>query len=222
MNQLVVNQNGSPVTSSRMVAEKFNKRHDNVIRSIKKIDCSDKFRALNFEESTYLQNSSVGAPKEQTEYIITKDGFTFLVMGFTGKEAAKFKEQYIEAFNQMEAELKQQQNQLPAKTTEILLQLTNVVSRLSDKVSQLENTQDRPEQVSIPVYEDYATVTQFVEEIEFPITTGEITKISNAAVLVCRKTGMKIKTWEDDVFGKTYKYYPKSVLHKAVSTVFSF
>lgn len=219
MNQLVVNHNGNPVTTSRLVAEKFGKEHKKVLRDIRSLECSEKFLGANFGPSVYNHPRN---GRELPQFIMNKTGFMFLVMGFTGKEAAKLKEDYIERFEEMETTLKAQQNQLPAQTNELLEQLTGAVSKLSDKISLLESSNDRPEQVSIPTYEDYATVTQFAEEIDFPITTGEITKISNAAVMICRKSGLAVKTWEDDIYGKKYKYYPKSILHKAVSTVLSF
>lgn len=93
--------NNKPVTTSAVVAEHFNKRHDNVLRSIAKLDCSKEFNALNFESVEYLDSKGEKRPA----YQMTKDGFVFLCMGFTGKEAAKWKEAYIEAFNKMEAEL---------------------------------------------------------------------------------------------------------------------
>ncbi|CAG0896120.1 unnamed protein product [Darwinula stevensoni] len=88
-----------PITSSRLVAEKFGKEHKNVLQAISKLDCSAKFNGLNFNLD------AKGEKRPEVE--MTRDGFTFLVMGFTGKEAAHFKEQYIEAFNQMEKQLKQ-------------------------------------------------------------------------------------------------------------------
>lgn len=95
-------KNGIPVASSREVAKNFNKRHDNVIQSISKLGCSDKFRLLNFKESYYKNEQN----KRQPEYLMTRDGFSILVMGFTGKKAMQFKEAYINAFNQMESFIK--------------------------------------------------------------------------------------------------------------------
>jgi len=83
------------------VATYFDKRHDNVLRDIREIEVSDSFRLLNFEESSYLNQQG----KQQPMYHITKDGFIFLTMGFTGQKAAQIKEAYIRAFNQMEAQL---------------------------------------------------------------------------------------------------------------------
>ncbi|EEI7791902.1 peptidase [Salmonella enterica] len=93
--------NGQAVTSSQDVADYFIKRHDNVIQKIKNLECSSKFAALNFKESEYTDATGRKLPC----YNITRDGFAFLAMGFTGKRAAQFKEAYINAFNQMEKQL---------------------------------------------------------------------------------------------------------------------
>lgn len=93
--------NGQAVTSSLAVADYFIKRHDNVIQKIKNLECSSKFTARNFAVSDYTDASGRKLPC----YNITRDGFAFLAMGFTGKRAAQFKEAYINAFNQMEKQL---------------------------------------------------------------------------------------------------------------------
>ena len=95
--------NGTIKTTSLKVAEHFCKRHDNVIRAIKRLECSNDFTALNFEECYRINELANGKP--ELYYEMTKDGFTFLAMGFTGKEAAKWKEAYINAFNRMADEI---------------------------------------------------------------------------------------------------------------------
>lgn len=105
--------NGILVTTSRNVAEIFEKEHYNVIRDIEELlkKCSSEFGALNFEGSSYktVQN------KTQPEYLITKDGLVMLIMGYTGESAMKFKEAYIKRFNEMEQQLKEKQQE-PALT----------------------------------------------------------------------------------------------------------
>ena len=103
MSNLVSLANGRVTTSSLIVAQHFNKRHANVLRAIQNLECSENFTQLNFELSEYKDDSS----KTNKYYIITKDGFMFLVMGFTGKEAALWKERFINAFNEMEAKLQE-------------------------------------------------------------------------------------------------------------------
>ncbi|MEQ5147910.1 Rha family transcriptional regulator [Providencia stuartii] len=89
------------ITTSQDVSSFFNKRHDDVLKKIRNLDCSQGFSARNFAEAEYIDEQ--GKPRPM--YEMTKDGFVFLVMGFTGKKAAQFKEAYIAEFNRMEAEL---------------------------------------------------------------------------------------------------------------------
>ncbi|MFG1127961.1 Rha family transcriptional regulator [Salmonella enterica subsp. enterica serovar Aberdeen] len=103
---VVTIENGRAVTTSVAIAEYFRKRHDNVIQKIKLLDCSAEFTALNFKVSEYTDSTRRKLPM----YQITKNGFVFLVMGFTGKKAAAFKEAYIAEFDRMENELRQQKS----------------------------------------------------------------------------------------------------------------
>lgn len=96
---------GRVVANSRDVAGAFGKRHDNILRDIDKLDCSREFASLNFEECTSPHPTVPG--RIDRSFNLTRDGFVFLVMGFTGREAARFKEAYITAFNRMEEELRQ-------------------------------------------------------------------------------------------------------------------
>lgn len=94
--------NESLKTTSRVIAEKFGKEHSKVVRAIRNLDCSPEFNAANFGCVEYIDAKG----EARTEYAMTRDGFTFLVMGFTGKEAAAWKEKFIAAFNEMERRLK--------------------------------------------------------------------------------------------------------------------
>ncbi|MEV3587033.1 Rha family transcriptional regulator [Paenibacillus larvae] len=143
MNQLVFIENGKTVTDSLTVAEVFGKRHDNVVQDIKNLECSQEFSLLNFQESTYTNERGRTYPK----YIITQDGFSFLVMGYTGKEAAKFKEMYIAEFNRMRKQLtKPPQTQLEilqasiGQLVEQERRLTAVEKRLDDTAELLSMT----------------------------------------------------------------------------------
>ena len=88
--------------NSLFVAKYFEKRHDNVIQDIRNLDCSQEFNLLNFQETTYKDEMN----RKQKCFEMTRDGFTFLAMGYRGKKAAKFKEEYIKRFNQMESFIK--------------------------------------------------------------------------------------------------------------------
>lgn len=102
MNQLVLIDNNQAVTTSLIVAEVFDKGHDKVLRDIRNLECSAEFRLANFGESTYINSQN----KEMPMYYMNQKGFTLLAMGYTGKEAMKFKEAYINEFERMEQELK--------------------------------------------------------------------------------------------------------------------
>ncbi|MCA2084994.1 Rha family transcriptional regulator, partial [Escherichia coli] len=96
--------NGRVVTTSIAIAEFFDKRHDDVLKKIRLMDCSTEFNARNFADVTYTDAKGEQRPM----YQITKNGFVFLVMGFTGKKAAAFKEAYIAEFDRMEKQLWEQ------------------------------------------------------------------------------------------------------------------
>lgn len=97
-----VDKHDTARVDSRYVAQFFEKQHKNVIRDIKELDCSEDFRRLNFEQSNYINEQG----HKQPCYIMTRDGFVFLAMGYRGKKAAQFKELYIRRFNEMEVFIK--------------------------------------------------------------------------------------------------------------------
>ncbi len=76
---------GELTATSLMIAEKFGKDHKNVLRAIEKVDCSEKFSRLNFEPCSYTNNNN----RQMPMYRVTRDGFVYLVTGFTGKKAAE-------------------------------------------------------------------------------------------------------------------------------------
>ncbi len=96
-------QRGVPRVDSLFVAATFEKQHYNVLRDIGRITASNsglspEFIALNFEGNTYRDARGRKLPR----YLLTRDGFTMLVMGYTGSKAMHFKELYIQRFNEME------------------------------------------------------------------------------------------------------------------------
>ena len=95
--ELVFRKKDEVLTTSHLVARAFNKRHSDVLRAIDNLECSQEFSERNFA----LAKTKDKQGKKRRSFNITKDGFTFLAMGFTGKEAARFKEAYIKAFNDM-------------------------------------------------------------------------------------------------------------------------
>ena len=103
-NQLVklglTERDGKAVVSSRDIARVFEKEHRRVLQDVRTIAENDPVWGLhNFVQSAYTNEQN----KSQPEYLITRDGFTLLVMGYTGEKAMRFKKAYIAAFNEMES-----------------------------------------------------------------------------------------------------------------------
>lgn len=95
---------GEATIASTVVAELFEKRHDNVVEAIRTMlaRTEDSAGLLNFKESSYVNQQN----KQQPCYNLTRDGFLFLTLGFTGKKADTWRWQVIEAFNKMEEEIR--------------------------------------------------------------------------------------------------------------------
>lgn len=108
MNELLTINNGQPTASSRDIAEHFGKEHKNVLRDIDTL----KKDVLNFEQMYFETEIPDSYGRPQRAYLMNRDGFTLLAMGFTGKEALAWKMKYINAFNAMEQELRSQQQGL--------------------------------------------------------------------------------------------------------------
>lgn len=115
MNELVYLKNDEAVCDSLQVAEKFHKRHDKLVSEIERMypgligrGCAQNGGHPMFIKTTYIhQQNNQRYPK----YIMNRDGFSLLVMGFTGKKALEWKLQYINAFNQMESFIKEKMTQ---------------------------------------------------------------------------------------------------------------
>lgn len=103
---LFLSTDGQPFTTSRAVADRFGKRHDNVVRDIVKLLAQmpdPQFSLLNFEEREFRDTRG----KTRIEYRITHNGFAVLAMGFTGTDALAWKIAFLDAFNFMEAKLQE-------------------------------------------------------------------------------------------------------------------
>lgn len=101
MNSLVEIQGNQVVVASRKVAEHFEKLHKHVLDSIREILSAENSADKFFKEVSYIYKG-----RRLPEYIMTRDGFSLLAMGFTGRKALQWKLKYIEAFNRMEEALK--------------------------------------------------------------------------------------------------------------------
>ena len=113
MNELVHLENDEAVCSSLEVAEKFGKRHDKLIAEIRRMysDLIGKGSPQNGGAKFFFEATYENRGKQYPMYLMNRDGFSLLVMGFTGKKALDWKLKYINAFNQMENIIREKQSQ---------------------------------------------------------------------------------------------------------------
>lgn len=161
----LISENGQVVVSSREVAENFGKEHKHVLRDIENLMRGEPKIGLSsmFFKSEYLSVQNKTLP----EYLMNRDGFTLLAMGFTGKEALEWKLKYIDAFNQMEQKLT---NPEPESTemllSRALIAANSVIDTERKKVKALEaeNAKMKPDS-------DYAKAMLLSDE---SLTTTQI------------------------------------------------
>ena len=114
MKQLVVINNNQIVVSSKEIAEHFGKQHKHVLEIIREILVAENSATKFFQET-----STVYRGQQFPFYLMNRDGFSLLAMGFTGKKALQWKLKYIEAFNEMEETLKQGYLEEPVNQSEL-------------------------------------------------------------------------------------------------------
>ena len=168
MDLVKTNQQGNNITTSLIVAQVFGKEHKNVIRDIESLSCSSDFNRLNFEPIEY--NDSRG--RIQRAYEITKDGFSFLVMGYTGQKAGEFKENFITEFNKREALLKSD-DYILMRSQQIL---TKRVEAQEQKIKQLTAINEQ-QQAQIEANAPRVLFSHAVETADKSILIGELAKI---------------------------------------------
>lgn len=168
-NLVIQSPQGRDVTTSLIVAQVFGKEHSKVCRDIENLSCSESFRVANFGEATF-ENKKTG--QNHKMYQMTKDGFSFLVMGYTGDKAGQFKEMFINEFNKREMMLKSD-DYILARSQEILhnrLQLAEQqLAQANERIALLTNEvkQSAPKVKSYDEYissEGTFTTTQIAKE----------------------------------------------------------
>lgn len=136
MGELVFMKNDQVVTSSRNVARDFGKEHRNVIRDIERLLKNEQTHQM-FYESYYTHEQN---KQTYREFLMNRDGFTLLVMGFTGKRATDFKIEYINAFNEMEQKLLNQRK--PKTQLEILQESISQLVEQEKRITAIEQKQE--------------------------------------------------------------------------------
>ena len=154
MEQLVIQSpHGRDVTTSLIVAEVFGKEHNKVCRDIENLSCSASFNAANFGVIEYTDSRG----RVQKAYEMTKDGFSFLVMGYTGDKAGQFKEMFINEFNKREMMLKSD-DYILARSQEILhnrLQLAEKQLEFAQETITIQSEQLKQQAPKVKSYDEY-------------------------------------------------------------------
>lgn len=135
MNELVFIQNDEILVSSKEIANNFSKRHDHVLRDIENIEKD----VPNFGEMFHKGETEDSYGRSQPCYFMNRDGFTLLAMGFTGKQALDWKIKYINAFNQMEKQLKSTTPQLTGEElmAKALIEAKSVLERQNKQIIEM-------------------------------------------------------------------------------------
>ena len=128
-------QNGEPVASSRQIAESFGKEHKHVLDAVKNLVAENSAAKSMFYETTFENRG-----KQYPMYLMNRDGFSLLVMGFTGKAALEWKLKYIAAFNEMEKKLNAPQMPKLSKEMQALFLLDDRTQKQEQRLTALENT----------------------------------------------------------------------------------
>ena len=233
MNELVFRgQNDQVITTSLLVAETFEKEHRNVLKSIRKLmSATNVAVAQMFDETTYVNEQG----KEQPMFVMNRDGFTLLAMGFSGEKALEFKVKYINAFNKMEAELKSQQTkQLSA--AESLLQSVQLLVAHERQLAILEHNQKNMQGAISSLYDkvygmqfqtnmieqklnneiDRYTVIGYCSAHNIPMTLTEASIIGGMCSRMCKKRNIPLEPIADRRFGKV-NTYPSELIAEVIN-----
>ena len=224
-------QNDQVITTSLLVAETFEKEHRNVLKAIRKLmSATNVAVAQMFDETTYVNEQG----KEQPMFFMNRDGFTLLAMGFSGEKALKFKVDYINAFNKMEAELKSQQTkQLSA--AESLLQSVQLLVAHERQLAILEHNQKNMQGAISSLYDkvygmqfetdmvkqklnneiDRYTVIGYCSAHNIPMTRKEAAIIGSTCSRMCKKRNIPLESIADPRFGKV-NTYPSELIAEVI------
>lgn len=133
MKDLVIMHDRQAVTTSLVLAEVFEKKHQHVMEAIRKLTVENSTVKKMFVEDSYLNSRN----QQQPMYYMNRDGFTLLAMGFTGSKAMEFKLKYIDAFNKMEKQIKEEtQFRLPTNLNEMSTMFYSVMKDQDKKIEE--------------------------------------------------------------------------------------
>ena len=179
------NKDGELVVSSRQIAEDFGKEHKNVVRAIENLTAQNSAVKNIMIKSTFDHRGN-----EYTEYLLTRDGFSLLVMGFTGSRALEWKLKYIEAFNKMEQAIK------------------NPFGDLSKELQAIFMLDNRTEKLQIEFNEHKEIVNKYIDNQELSMAESKrLTKLANKIIvsLLGGKQSAAYKKLNKKLFSDLYK-----------------
>lgn len=211
MDELVFIEKDRVLTNSLLVAKKFGKSHKRVMQDIRDLGCSSFFGGHNFVPSSYMSKQN----KELPMYVMTKDGFTLLVMGYTGETSMRFKEEYISAFNNMESMLNSdayilmRAQQILQKSLEESKQMVKQLEKQSKQQQSIIEAQIPKVEYANNILNSLNTYTTIQIAKELNCSAQQLNHILQSHGVIEKKGGIWIAT--DSYVGKGYltvKCYP--------------
>lgn len=203
-NLVFTNNKNQLLTTSLLVAQKFNKRHSDVLRTVKNMTTQNCGLLEMFDESEYYNEQN----KKQPMYVMNRDGFTLLTMGFTGKDALQFKLDYIKAFNEMESKIQS----LSSINNDPIILIRMQQLQQEERISALEN---KVNILTLPTPEEpkdkYYTIKGYARLKNKKLSTVEASILSNKTKKRCKELGIEINFISDARYGKL-NTYPQSVI----------
>ena len=165
----LIKKEGKILANSREIAKNFNKEHKNVVRAIENLtaqNCTVK--------NMFIKDIFIHKGNEYKMYWMNRDGFSLLVMGFTGEKALEWKLKYIEAFNKMEETLKQ--INVPSYQIEDKIARAKqwIVEEKERQQLKLENKQLKDE---IDEYKDFNELREILEGNVSDMRVGDFSKL---------------------------------------------
>ncbi|MCL2598140.1 MAG: Rha family transcriptional regulator [Paludibacter sp.] len=203
-NELVSYSNDQLVTNSLLVAQKFNKKHFHVLNAVKNLINSHEKSCQLFVSTSYIDESG----KANQLYIMNRDGFSLLVMGFTGKDALNFKLEFIEAFNKMEKQIKEAVK--PLSSAEMFLQNAQLMVEHDKRIASVESKLHVLEAKTTTRIEEF-TIAGYATLLGLHVNLVQASKFGRLAKNMCKNSNIVPGTIPDPRFGNVHTY-PEQIL----------
>lgn len=204
-------ESGHILTNSLLVAEKFGKQHKDVLEAVRQI-----LAAENSATKFFIETSYVNRGKDYPMYVMNRDGFSLLVMGFTGEKALQFKLDFIAAFNEMEQKLKEEQPK-QLSSAEMFLQIAQINVQQEKKIAELECKVSQIEERTKTNLE-YSTVVAYCTRNNIPINVQKLGALGRKASSICKKAGIEVSKITDPRWGYV-NCYPDWVLREVFGKI---